>query len=175
MASFECLEAEATQSGFAGLVGVSQPSVSKRVKSGLLTPGDSYWQWLLEYVEELRRQASGRNDQEGFQEARTEDMKATAAMKRLSLHEKAGNLIVKAEAHALLANWASFAVREYSAAVSRLVADIESQCGVTVPPEVIEKHAATAIRRVGDYGRSPGVSGVGSGGDLPAESEAGDS
>ncbi len=169
MASFECLEAEATQSGFAGLVGISQPAVFQRVKSGVLEAGGSYWDWLLAYTEELRKQASGRNDQEGFQAARVDDMKATAAMKRLSLHEKAGNLIVKPEAHALLANWASFAVREYSAGVSRMVADIESQCGITVPPEVIEKHAATAIRRVGDYGRSPEVSGGGSGGDLSTE------
>ena len=166
MASFDCLDAEATQSGFADLIGIKQPTVFARVKSGLLRPGESYWQWLLAYTEELREQAAGRNNQEGFKEARTEDMKATAAMKVLALHEKTGGLIVREDAHALLAAWAGFAGREYSAAVDRMIADIEGQLDVKVPPEVREKHAATAIRRIRDYGREPTRDSGGSGGDV---------
>ncbi|MGB0468562.1 MAG: hypothetical protein ACPGF7_13670 [Pontibacterium sp.] len=167
---FECLNEAANQTGFAGLVGVSQQAISARVRDGELPRDGTYGEWLDIYLTRLRDEASGRGgDDEGeLRRARTEDMQASAALKRLQFNEKAGELIVRAEAHAFLASWATFSSREFSGAVDRLIADIESQFGVTVPPEVREKHAATAISRIRDYGLQPGESRDGGGAVISA-------
>lgn len=167
---FDCLEKEATQTGFAGLVGVSQQAISARVRDGELLRGGSYAEWLDVYLTRLRDEASGRggDDEAELRRARTEDMQAAAALKRLQFNEKAGELVVRADAHALLASWATFSSREFAGAIDRLIADIESQFSVTVPTEVREKHAATAISRIRDYGLQPGESRGGSSGAISA-------
>ena len=54
------LLAPGVQSVMAELVGVSQPAVSGFVTRGILTPGASLGQWLIEYCSHLREMAAGR-------------------------------------------------------------------------------------------------------------------
>jgi|GEM_PF-1337747 len=167
---FDCLEEKASQTGFAGLVGVSQQAISARCRSGELPVGGTYGEWLDIYLTRLRDEASGRggDDEAELRKARTEDMQAAAALKRLQFNEKAGELVVKAEAHALLAGWATFSSREFAGAFDRFIADLESRFSIDVPDELREKHAASAIRRVRDYGCEPGKDRSGSGGAVSA-------
>lgn len=54
------LEAKATQQTFATLVGVTRSAVVAAVSEGILTPGESYKEWLLAYCKRLREMAAGR-------------------------------------------------------------------------------------------------------------------
>ena len=54
------LEAKATQQTFATLVGVTRSAVVAAVSEGILTPGQSYREWLLAYCKRLREMAAGR-------------------------------------------------------------------------------------------------------------------
>lgn len=175
--NFDCLDEPATQTGFASLVGVSQQAISTRVRNGELPKDGTYAEWLDIYLTRLRDEASGRGgggDEAALRRARTEDTLAAAAMKRLQFNEKAGELVVKTEAHALLAGWATFASREFAGAFDRLVSDVEGRFEISIPPEVREKHAATAIRRIRDYGLQPGEDRGGGGGAVPAAEEGAD-
>jgi phage terminase Nu1 subunit (DNA packaging protein) len=55
-----CLDAPISQAEFAQMVGVSEASISTRVKDGVLVRGDTAHEWLLAYCERLRDQAAGR-------------------------------------------------------------------------------------------------------------------
>ena len=174
---FDCLDVEASQTGFAGLVGTSQQAISARVRDGELPRGGTYAEWLVIYIERLRTEAAGRGggDEAELRRARTEDTQAAAALKRLQFAEKSQFLIVKGEAYALLAKWAQFAGREYAAAVDRMIADIEGQLEVSVPSEIREKHATTATERIRDFGRKFGAVGGGGGGSVSASGAGSDS
>lgn len=54
-----------TQAEFGALIGVSQPTVSDLVRSGVLQAGGSWRAWLLAYCARLREQAAGRMGEEG--------------------------------------------------------------------------------------------------------------
>lgn len=54
------LDDKATQVEFAKLVGVTQPSISKRIEEGTLTKGGTYRQWMAEYCAHIRGIAAGR-------------------------------------------------------------------------------------------------------------------
>lgn len=54
------LNQECTQTAFARLVGVSQPTVSELLTKGVLSKGQSAQTWLHAYVSHLREQAAGR-------------------------------------------------------------------------------------------------------------------
>jgi phage terminase Nu1 subunit (DNA packaging protein) len=54
------LSSPMTQADFGRLVGVSQPTVSGLVTSGVLSPEDTGHLWLLAYCARLREQAAGR-------------------------------------------------------------------------------------------------------------------
>ncbi|MCO1337136.1 hypothetical protein MO867_22700, partial [Microbulbifer sp. OS29] len=60
MADNQSLNDQATQSGFARLVGTSQPAIAKHVQAGVLPQGSTYSVWLQAYCERLRTEAAGR-------------------------------------------------------------------------------------------------------------------
>lgn len=49
-----------SQQEFGGLVGVSQPAVSQMLSKGVLSPGGTGGQWIVEYCSNLREVAAGR-------------------------------------------------------------------------------------------------------------------
>ena len=151
--NFDCLDQEATQTGFAELVGVSQQSISSRVKSGQLAKGETYWQWLLTYCEDLREHAAGRggDEQAEFQRSRAQDMAATAALKRITYHEKIETLVLKEQAREFLGDWARFANSEFNTAFDMFIRAIEEKTGESIDPDLRDKYAGSAIRRVRDF------------------------
>lgn len=162
------LDAEATQTGFARLVGVSQQAISKQIEKGNLTAGGNNLQWLHEYCDQLRQQAAGRggDDQMNVAQATVAEKTMKTALHRLEYGEKLGNLILKEEALELLSDWAGYAARQIRQSFERYTSDVESELDIAVPVELSEKYAGTAIERVrgfalklgGDSSESGGVS-----------------
>lgn len=54
------LDAPTTQALFGELVGIGQPAVSDLLSRGVLRPGQTAGQWLMDYCAHLREQAAGR-------------------------------------------------------------------------------------------------------------------
>ena len=59
------LDAVASQTGFAALLNVSQQTISKQYKKGVLHNGGTYREWLVQYTTHLREEAAGRGGSEG--------------------------------------------------------------------------------------------------------------
>ncbi|MCV6590779.1 MAG: hypothetical protein OIF57_17410 [Marinobacterium sp.] len=167
---FESLNAKASQTGFAKLVGISQPAVNGRVQSGQLHKGGTYREWLLAYVDDLREKAAGRGGEEqaSVAQATVEEKQVKTALNRLEYHKELGRLVDIEEAKEFLGGWAAFANRQFMQAFERMVLAIESEHGIEISPELREKYAGTATERIRGYvdKLSPG-SGDGRG-DVPA-------
>lgn len=169
------LDEPANQTRFSRLVGSSQQAISKMVEKGVLRRGGTIGEWLLQYSERLREIAGGRggDNQADLTTAKTEEARVKAALGRLQYHEKLGAVVHKEEGRAFLSNWAAYANREYRQGVERLVADMESQFGVSVPVDLREKHVGAAIERVRGYAlKLGGDSGSGGGAVSGAEADA---
>lgn len=54
------LDETCTQADFGALVGIGQPAVSDLLSRGVIKPGQTAGQWLLDYTSHLREQAAGR-------------------------------------------------------------------------------------------------------------------
>nr|DAL36703.1 MAG TPA_asm: DNA packaging protein [Bacteriophage sp.] len=54
------LDETCTQVDFGLLVGIGQPAVSDLLSRGIIKPGQTAGQWLLDYTSHLREQAAGR-------------------------------------------------------------------------------------------------------------------
>lgn len=96
MSEFGCLDVEATQSGFARLVGAQQPTINQRIKDGKLPATGTYRQWLTIYIDGLRDEASGRIDVSA-QDVRKRKELAQAMREELEL-SKEYKLIVPVDA-----------------------------------------------------------------------------
>ncbi|MEY8204172.1 MAG: hypothetical protein RPR40_03770 [Bermanella sp.] len=78
------LDAVASQTGFAALLNVSQQTISKQYKKGVLHNGGTYREWLVQYTTHLREEAAGRggDSQKILTEVRIEETQENIAEKR---------------------------------------------------------------------------------------------
>lgn len=81
-------------------------------------------------------------------EAKEEEARANAALKRLTYHEKLGTVILKEEAHAFLTEWANQANQAYSEGFDGFVEDLQDQFEIDIPTELIDKYATATSERV---------------------------
>lgn len=147
------LDAQAKQTEFAKLVGVSQPTIAQHINRGRLSSGGSYRDWLAEYCEHLRNEAAGRGGSlhEELTSARIEESKVKAAAGRLDYMTKVGLLVPADWAGNSLRSWAAFANREFQSGMRDLVAEIQSVHKIQVDTEVVLERAGTIVRRIADY------------------------
>lgn len=146
----EFLNQTATQSAFAGLVGVSQQAISKQLEKGVLKPGASLRVWLLDYCERLREEAGGRGgvDQQSLTQARTMEARASAELKLMMIQEKAGTLVPVDEVEPLLAAMVTAARTELLALPDKLAAELKALTGAEVDAALIEERIHDALNHL---------------------------
>ncbi len=151
----EFLDQAATQTGFAQLIGISQQAVSKQVEKGVLSPGKTNREWLVDYCDRLRDEAAGRggDDQATLTQARTRDALANSQLKELQFHKEVGDLVPVSEIEPLLDSWSVTARSEMTHAVEKIIAAIQSQHGIEVEQDLIDGHLGAAFSAVADYPR----------------------
>jgi len=90
------LTSPARQQRFAELVGVSQPAIAAHVKSGVLSGNGTYEVWMVEYCDQLRKEASGRGGgkQAELTEARIDESRENTATKRQARLKEAKQLLI---------------------------------------------------------------------------------
>ena len=174
MAGKGFLDRKATATGFAELVGISQPAVSKHIANGVLTQGASFREWLREYCEHLREYAAGRGggQHDALTRARTEESSVKSALGRIQYNEKIGTLVPADDAGRALEDWAGYANREYLAGVDKLVNEIQSAHEIQVDSETVQNIAESTARRIAEYAGKLGGALAGGSEALSAE-EAG--
>lgn len=172
MADDVSLSDEATQSGFARLVGTSQQAISKHVQSGVLEQGASYGTWLQVYCERLRTEAAGRqvsSARERRDMAQALESEANAQLKMRELYRQDRLILDVDSVRRVLSEWASIGKNEFLGAVDNIITAIESRHAITVDREPLQPDVDAALRAIGSYEFEPAGAGEGSPGDLGTE------
>ncbi|WP_444939943.1 hypothetical protein ACJJI3_12570 [Microbulbifer sp. ZKSA004] len=169
MADNPSLNDQATQSGFARLVGTSQPAIAKHVQAGVLPQGSTYSVWLQVYCERLRTEAAGRQ----ANEARNQKDLADADKARMSAEKirrelyREDQLIVDVESvRKVMVEWSTIGKNEFLGAVESILIAIESQHAITVDREPLQPSIDAALRAIGSYEIESLAPGEGSAGNL---------
>ncbi|MGY8811477.1 MAG: hypothetical protein ACKVK5_10625 [Pseudomonadales bacterium] len=118
------------------------------------------------YIRDLREKAAGRggSNVDELNKARLEDLQVKSANGRLAYHEKLGTLVPAEAAEHCLVDWASFANREYSGGIERLIQEIENVNKITIDRSVVTKVAGATTERIAGYAQKLGAQLVGSSG-----------
>ncbi|WP_020413136.1 hypothetical protein [Microbulbifer variabilis] len=158
MADNLSLDDKATQSGFARLVGTSQPAIAKHVQAGVLTKGASFGIWLQEYCERLRVEAAGRQ----INDARKEKDLADADKARLSAEKmrrefyREDKLILDIESvRQGMVEWTKVGKNEFLGACENIIIAIESQYAITIDRDPLQPNINAALRAIGSYEIEP--------------------
>ena len=160
ISSLKPLHEQATVSRFALLVGKSKPVISERLKQHVINEGDSYLQWLHDYIEHLSAVAGGRggDNQEELTQAKIEDLKTKSGLNRLAYHEKLGSLVPVEAAETSLIEWGSYTNRQIIEAFNEFVFEIQDKYSITIEPEIREKIVRSTTGRIRDYAQKLGES-----------------
>ncbi len=154
------LDARATQSRFALIVGISQPAVAKLLGKGILPKGGTYRDWLLAYCERLRKEASGRgaDNQELLTQARIDESRENALSKRLDRYEKTGLLVALPHVKAVLSAWAQQVRMNVENAGEKIFDRISAEHDLTLNDELIREPLRVALRNASSVARELGLS-----------------
>lgn len=146
MALFDT-DKKVTQSEFAELVGTSQPAVSQRLKSGVLSADDSLGSWLHNYCHQLRQEAAGRTGAEhnGLTAARTREASASADLKLLQIKERVRELVPVAEIEPRLIAMVTAARTQLLVLPGVLAQELRALHGVEIDPAIIEDRISEAL------------------------------
>jgi len=148
------LDDQATQSGFARLVGTSQPAIAKHVQAGVLPQSATYLVWLQAYCERLRVEAAGRQASEARNRrdmAQAVESEANAQLKMRELY-KQDQLILDIESvRKAMVEWSTIGKNELLGAVESIVIAIESQYAITVDREPLQPNIDAALKAIGSY------------------------
>lgn len=168
------LDAEATLVGFADLVGTTHPAIHKHVKAGTLHPGGSYREWLIAYCDQQRVAASGHKPSSSrarLDLAKAIESETNAELKKRELYRQDGLIVDIAGVRQAMADWITLAKTEMNAAVTRIIAAIESEHGITIDREQLRPDVDAALRSIADYKVESGETGGGSAEQLDSATE----
>ncbi|WP_346839815.1 hypothetical protein [Microbulbifer sp. SAOS-129_SWC] len=172
MAEVVDLTDTATQSGFARLVGASQPAIAKHVQAGVLEQGASYGAWLQAYCERLRTEAAGRLATEARNRrdmAQALESEANAQLKMRELYRQDRLILDIDSVRKVLAEWSTIGKSEFTGAVDNIITAIESRHAITVDREPLQPDIEAALRAIGSYEFEPAATGAGDPGSLDPE------
>jgi hypothetical protein len=148
------LDDKAKQSVFAEIVGASQPAIAKHLKIGSLQKDGSYREWLLGYCERLRKEASGRRDEQAqltLDQVRIRDMSASAQLKELTLFKEHKLVLDREQVREAMDAWVNQAKSEYESSIEKIIAMIESQSGQPIERDPINRIIDSTSRVISDF------------------------
>ncbi|WP_413662497.1 hypothetical protein [Microbulbifer sp. CNSA002] len=154
MADNLSLDDQATQSGFARLVGATQPAIAKHFKAEVFTVGASYEVWLHEYCERLRTEAAGRQANEARNRrdmAQAIESEVNAKLKMRELYREDQLILDVESTRKAMVEWSTVGKNEFIGAVESIIIAIESQYAITVDREPLQPNIEAALRTIGGY------------------------
>lgn len=138
----------ASQTSFAQLVGVSQQSISKLKEKGVLHDGGTFEEWLNSYVERLRSEAAGREQDSRLSASRIRETEASANLKELDYLDRLKTVIWRPDIEPLLTELCGAVQFNVMAAQERIIETIESKYSIKLEDDDIGKHLRAALESV---------------------------
>ena len=139
---------KASQTTFAMMVGVSQQAISQLKSKGVLIEGGTYADWLIAYLERLRTEAAGREQDQRLADVRIRETEMSANLKELEYLKQLGKIILVDDISPLLNSFCSAVQFNVMAAQERIIEAIESKHSITVDDDDIGKPLRTALESV---------------------------
>jgi hypothetical protein len=160
---------KASQTTFAMFVGISQQAVSQLKIKGVLPDGGTYADWLFAYLERLRSEAAGREQDSRLSDVRIRETEMSANLKELEYARQLNQIILVSDIAPLLTAFFSAVQFNVMAAQERIIEAIESKHNITVDDDDISKPLRAALESVSGSAREL-VAGISSndGGDESA-------
>ncbi|MGH1371144.1 MAG: hypothetical protein ACRBBW_03855 [Cellvibrionaceae bacterium] len=152
------LNSEASQSGFAELVGVSRQAIQKQAGKIGLKQGETYRQWLRLYVDQLRTEAAGRardNDKSlGNQKLKESEQKTLQLA--IANSKELGHLVPIHEMGDALNSIFSEVAGEINNAGTVIQERLESELSTRIDDELIFKPLSDAAASIANVARKCG-------------------
>jgi hypothetical protein len=141
-------EMKASQTTFAMMVGVSQQAISQLKTKGVLPEGGTYADWLIAYLDRLRSEAAGREQDNRLSDVRIRETEMSANLKELEFFEKLKKIIWVDDLAPLMNDFVSAVQFNVMAAQERIIEAIESKHSITVDDDDIGKPLRAALESV---------------------------
>lgn len=138
----------ASQTVFAQMVGVSQQAISKLKEKDVLPEGGTYSDWLSSYVERLRSEAAGREQDSRLSASRIRETEASANLKELDYLDRLKTVVWVADVEPLITELCSSVQFNVMAAQERIIESIESKYSIKIDDDDIGKHLRSALESV---------------------------
>lgn len=141
-------EMKASQTTFAMMVGVSQQAISQLKTKGVLPEGGTYADWLIAYLDRLRSEAAGREQDNRLSDVRIRETEMSANLKELEFFERLKKIIWVDDLAPLMNDFVSAVQFNVMAAQERIIEAIESKHSITVDDDDIGKPLRAALESV---------------------------
>ncbi len=138
----------ANQTKFAAFVGVSQQAISQLKNKNVFPEGGTYADWLNAYLERLRSEASGREQDERLSHVRIRDTEMAANLKELDYLEKLKKIIWVDDLSPMLTALLGAIQFNVMSAQERIIEAIESKHGIKLEDDDVGKPLRTALESV---------------------------
>jgi hypothetical protein len=141
-------DSKANQTAFAVMVGVSQQAVSQLKSKGVLPEGGTYGDWLISYLERLRAEAAGREQDNRLSDVRIRETEMSANLKELEYMKQLGQIILVNDLSPLLNAFIASVQFNVMAAQERIIEAIESKHSISIDDDDIGKPLRAALESV---------------------------
>lgn len=141
-------ESPANQAAFAAMVGVSQQAISQLKLKNVFPEGGTYAEWLHAYLERLRTEASGRDQDARLSSARIRETEASANLKDLDYLQRLKKIILFDDVAPMLNQFCSAVQFNVLAAQEKIIDAIESKYSITLDDDEIAKPLRDALESV---------------------------
>lgn len=141
-------EAKANQTAFAAFIGVSQQAVSQLKNKNVFPDGGTFAEWLDAYLDRLRSEASGREQDSRLSASRIRETEASANLKELDYLDRLKTVIWRPDIEPLLTELCSSIQFNVMAAQERIIESIESKYSIKLEDDDIGKHLRSALESV---------------------------
>jgi hypothetical protein len=137
----------ANQTGFAALLNVSQQTISKQYKKGVLYNGGTYREWLVQYTNHLRDEAAGRGGdaQQILTRARIEETLENTAVKRQQRLKDANTLLDKEDTILLVTEMTGQVRGHVMAAGDEIIEELISRYKLELDDDIVLKPLRSAL------------------------------
>jgi len=144
---------QANQTAFARMLGMSQQAVSKLKANGIIRDGGTFSEWLTAYVERLRSEAAGREQDERLSAARIRQTEMDANLKELEYLRECEKIIYREDLQPALDALVSAIQFNVLAAQDRIIEGIESKYSVQLDDESVSGPLRNALSAVAESAR----------------------
>lgn len=140
----------ANQTKFAAFVGVSQQAISQLKNKNVFPDGGTYAEWLSAYLERLRAEAAGRDQDERLSQVRIRETEMSANLKELDYLERLGKIILVADLSPLVTELFSSIQFNVMSAQERIIEAVESKHAIKLDDDDVGKPLRDALASVAD-------------------------